>query len=115
MEKEGRQKVLFPSIERVLDCKVARLIRSNFTPLELVELLLIAILGLVVFSWYSDNLLINTFDYGFSFSPDRTLQRTIHLWDPYSSLGTVSPRSLAGTLPNNLYYSAMQTLGFSLH
>ncbi len=95
--------------------KPARFIRGNFTKFELLEIVFIVALGFVAFSWVASNLIVDGFDYGFSFSPDRTLQRALHLWDQYGGLGMVSPRAIAGTLPNNLYYSFTQALGVGLH
>ncbi len=95
--------------------KAIRFIRGNFTRLELFEILILMAAGLVVFTWYSPNLLVNTFDYGFSFAPERTLIRSLHLWDQYGGIGLVSPRAIAGTLPTNIYYVFMQFAGFSLH
>jgi Alpha-(1->3)-arabinofuranosyltransferase len=83
--------------------------------MELIELLLLLVLGLVVFTWYSSNLIIDAFDYNLSFSPGQTLFRSLQLWDPHGGFGSAMPRVIAGVLPNNLYYAGMQFLGFSLH
>jgi hypothetical protein len=95
--------------------KIIRFIKGNFTRLELFEIVFLFALGLVVFTWYSPNQLVNTFDYGFSFAPERTLVRSLHLWDQYGGIGLVSPRAIAGTLPTNIYYAFMQNVGFSLY
>jgi hypothetical protein len=111
--KKGKAGSAF--LDRLLDWKPIRFINGNFTRLELFELLFLMVLGLVVFTWYSSNLVIDTFDYNFSFFPERTLARSLILWDPSEGLGVSSPRSIAGALPNNLYYAVMHSTGFSLH
>jgi hypothetical protein len=102
-------------LDRLLNWKPIRFIKGNFTRLELIELLFLMAMGLVVFTWYSSNLVINTFDYNFSFSPERTLQRSLSLWDPYGGIGLANPRSIAGALPNNIYFALLHSIGFSLH
>ena len=72
-------------------------------------------MGLIVFTWYSSNLLINTFDYNFSFSPEKTFIQSLFQWNPFGGTGIASPHAIAGTLPNNLYYASLNYIGFSLH
>ncbi len=95
--------------------KLVRFVKGNFTRLELIEILLLMILGLVVFTWYSSNIVIDAFDYNISFSPIQTLFRSMQLWDPHGGFGSAMPRAIAGFLPNNLYYATMQFIGLSLH
>jgi hypothetical protein len=110
-----KERAGYAFLDRLLGWKPIRFIKGNFTSLELVELFFLMTIGLVVFTWYSSNLIINTFDYNFSFSPERTLERSLSLWDPYGGIGLASPRSIAGAMPNNLYFAAMHSIGLSLH
>jgi hypothetical protein len=100
---------------RLRDWKLVRFINGNFTKTELIEIILLMILGLVVFTWYSSNLVIDAFDYNVSFSPEQTLFQSLQLWDPHGGLGIANPRAVSGILPTNLYYAAMSLIGFSLH
>jgi hypothetical protein len=102
-------------MQQLRHCKMARFIKGNFTRVELLELICLMFLGLVVFTWYSSNIVIDAFDYNISFSPGQTLSRSLQLWDPHGGFGHSNPRNIAGIFPTNLYYSAMDTLGASLH
>jgi hypothetical protein len=96
-------------------CRIRSFLQANFDRFDLISLAIIFISSLVVFTWISPHLIVDSFDYGFSFAPDVTFNISSHLWDTHGGIGTLSARPLAGLLPNNLYYYlSVDILGLSL-
>lgn len=97
-------------------CQIRSFLQANFDRFDLISLVVILTLSIVTFTWISPHFVVDTFDYGFSFSPDVTINTSSHLWSSYGGVGTPSTRPLAGVFPNNIYYYlAVDILGVSLH
>ncbi|OPY32672.1 MAG: hypothetical protein A4E32_01255 [Methanomassiliicoccales archaeon PtaU1.Bin124] len=96
--------------------RIRFLVWGHFSRIEKAEIALILILGLLAFTWVPSGLVVDTFDYGFSFDPERTFQNAFYIWDANGGIGTVTPRNIPSIMPNGLYYFVMSdVIGFSLH
>ena len=80
-----------------------------------IEAFIIILLGLIVLTWYNPGQSINWFDYGFSYKPNVSFEKSLFLWDNTGSMGYPNPRVIAGLFPNSIYYLLMDGVGIDIY